>query len=168
METSLLQKKVCLLGSFGVGKTSLIRRFVNDMFDEKYLSTIGVTISRKQVMNLNMVIWDLAGGDDFNGKHTSYLQGASGAFLVCDVTRNETFEFTKIYHEKMGSIVPNAKTILIGNKIDLVESVEEATEKVVDLANQLNTPYFLTSAKTGEQVESSFQALAELLLKQTA
>ena len=88
---SAVQKKVCLLGDFAVGKTSLIRRYVEDRFDDKYLSTIGVKISRKIVQRpdyaLTLLIWDLAGGDDINQLSRRYLLGAVGAILVCDLTR---------------------------------------------------------------------------------
>jgi len=90
---TLIQKKVCLLGDFSVGKTSLSERFVYDRFSGRYLSTIGVKISRKPIniskdIMLNMLIWDLAGSEEFSGVQSSYLQGAQGAILVCDLTRS--------------------------------------------------------------------------------
>ena len=170
MNTIILKKKICLLGSFAVGKTSLVRRFVDNSFDEKYLSTVGVTISRKEVQvkqntAVNMVIWDLAGADKFNGKHTSYLQGAAGAFLVCDLSRKETFSYIKKYQERIESISPNIKLIIIGNKVDLIASPQNAERELAQLADEINASYFLTSAKEGTNVEGGFHTLAEALVE---
>ena len=93
-----LSKKVCLLGDFAVGKTSLVRRLVHDMFDDRYISTIGVKVSRKtitiardqDIIDLSIILWDLAGSEEFNHMRASYLRGASGLFLVADVTRPAT------------------------------------------------------------------------------
>ena len=90
----IVQKKICMLGSFSVGKTSLVRQFVEGQFTDKYLSTIGVKVSRKTVerpqSQLKFLIWDLAGGDDFTQVGNNYLRGAKGALIVCDLTRAET------------------------------------------------------------------------------
>ncbi|MCP5099231.1 MAG: GTP-binding protein, partial [Chloroflexi bacterium] len=92
----VVQKKICLLGDFAVGKTSLIRQYVEGKFDDRYLSTIGVKISRKTLkrdaMTLNLLIWDLAGGDNQNQIQATYLRGAVGALMVCDLTRTETID----------------------------------------------------------------------------
>lgn len=169
MVNTVYQKKICLLGNFAVGKTSLVRRFVYNLFEEKYISTIGVTISRKQVLikqaMINMVIWDLAGNDEFNGKHTSYLQGAAGAILVCDLTRPDTFEIIDFYREKMNSISPGAKLSIIGNKLDAVTSLENLEPNLALLAKASNAPYFLTSAKAGTNVEEVFRTLANQLIE---
>ena len=93
-----ISKKVCLLGDFAVGKTSLVRRFVLNIFEDRYLSTIGVKVSRKTVVTpgpgdlieLTLMLWDLAGSEEFDQVRASYLRGASGAVLVCDLTRPET------------------------------------------------------------------------------
>lgn len=95
-----LSKKVCLLGDFAVGKTSLVRRFVHDYFDDQYLSTIGVKVSRKtiniaqgeQIVELTMMLWDLAGSEEFTHLRASYLRGAAGVLLVGDLTRPLTFD----------------------------------------------------------------------------
>lgn len=169
MENTVIQKKICLLGSFAVGKTSLVRRFVYNLFDEKYLSTIGVSISRKQVQvlsdtTISMVIWDLAGGDTFTGRDASYLQGSSGAFLVCDLTRRDTFHFVLDYQERLKSVSPQAGTVILANKADLVPSLEEAESEIAGMAGQIGSPYFLTSAKNGANVDAGFQALAHRLI----
>lgn len=92
----VVQRKVCLLGDFAVGKTSLVRRFVDNRFDDKYLSSIGVKVSRKTLNRsdhtLNLLIWDLVGGNEFSRREIGYLVGAAGALLVCDLTRLETVD----------------------------------------------------------------------------
>lgn len=173
MEITIIQKKVCLLGSFAVGKTSLVRRFVYNSFEEKYLSTIGVAISRKQTrVNegriVSMIIWDLAGSDEFNGKHVSYLQGAAGALLVCDLARADTFAIIQEYHAKLKSVSPEASIVLIGNKTDIVVVSEESEAQIARLAMQFNAPYLFTSAKTGVNVEECFQVLAEQMINTSA
>lgn len=86
----VVQKKVCLLGDFAVGKTSLVRRFVEGHFEDKYLSTIGVKVARKSLdrdeTKLNLLIWDLVGGNEFSRSETGYLLGTAGALVVCDLT----------------------------------------------------------------------------------
>ncbi|MFO3797322.1 MAG: Rab family GTPase [Anaerolineales bacterium] len=166
---TIIQRKVCLLGDFGVGKTSLVRRFVEGRFDEKYLSTIGVQISRRVVTldheeKINLVIWDVSGGEEFNGKEISYLQGASGALLVCDLTRKTTLVSLPKYVKAMRAIAPSAKFVLLANKSDLVSQFEMGADEIASMASQIDCPWFITSAKTGEQVEEAFTKLAQALI----
>ncbi len=160
----VIQKKVCLLGDFAVGKTSLIRRFVEGTFDDKYLSTIGVKISRKPLQRdnyvLNMLVWDLAGGDDFSKMESSYLRGASAALIVCDLTRPETVPALTHYLEQMRRFNPDAALIFAGNKADLVEEQRVDSAELANLSTQWNVPLFMTSAKTGQHVEDCFEQLA--------
>ena len=125
-----LSKKVCLLGDFAVGKTSLVRRFVYDLFDEKYISTIGVKVSRKTVavptedgavVELTMMLWDLAGSEDFSRIRSSYMRGASGAILVCDLTRPDTLLSLDGYLADLRLVSPDAMIILVANKGDSPE-----------------------------------------------
>jgi small GTP-binding protein len=164
---SVLQKKVCLLGEFAVGKTSLIRRYVEGRFDDKYLSTIGVKISRKPLTRaqhmLNLIIWDLAGSDDFDGTHTNYLRGAAGALIVCDLTRRETLSGFQRYAEQVYAINPKAALVLVGNKLDLAAERTVSDEDMQAVSTALACSYCLTSAKSGEQVEAAFENLAERL-----
>jgi small GTP-binding protein len=162
-----VQKKICLLGEFAVGKTSLVRQFVEGQFNDRYLSTIGVKISRKVVEreygHLNFLLWDLAGGDNYVKQAASYLKGASGALIVCDLTRAETLAGLFRYSEQLYAVNKDAKIIIAGNKIDLVEERMIEDSDLQDVASKLNAHYFCTSAKTGEQVEEAFTKMAELL-----
>ena len=167
-----ISKKVCLLGDFAVGKTSLVRRFVYDIFDEKYISTIGVKVSRKTVavplddgvvVELTMMLWDLAGSEDFGQMRGSYLRGSSGAILVCDLTRPETLISLDGYMTDLRKINPEAMIVVVANKNDsrehrlLLHQVEEG-------AANLGAKCFVTSARTGENVEDMFRYLGRVLI----
>ena len=164
---ALIQKKICLLGEFAVGKTSLIRQFTEGNFDDKYLSTIGVKLSRKSLQRtdhtLNFIIWDLAGGDDFTKQSASYLRGAVGAIIVCDLTRPNTLNFLPRYMEQVRAVNPNALFVLACNKADLVTERSISDDELKTAVSQSNTPYLLTSAKTGENVDATFDLLATLI-----
>lgn len=169
MNKTIVQKKVCILGDFSVGKTSLVRRYVEGRFDEKYISTIGVQISRRIVdvgedEKVSLVIWDVAGSEEFNGKHLSYLQGSSAALLVCDLTRKTTLVSLRKYVTTMRAVAPQAYFVLLANKNDLTEQFELTQEEVASLAGELECSWFLTSAKTGEFVEEAFTTLAKALM----
>lgn len=170
MENTVIQKKICMLGDFAVGKTSLVRHFVYSIFDEKYLSTIGVVISQKRVQVtdsrfVQMIVWDLSGSEEFNGHRETYLKGAAGAFFVCDLTREKTFPLLARYRERLGNVSPNAAFIVLGNKSDLVaDALQDSEQRVARLAEDLKCPYFITSAKTGLNVEQGFYALAQKMI----
>lgn len=171
MNTKLSQK-ICLLGDFAVGKTSLMRRFVYDRFDDKYISTIGVKVSRKtivipcadEVTELTMMLWDLAGSEEFSQMRASYLRGAAGAILVCDLTRPETLNNLPGYMDSLHQVDPGAKCVMVANKNDLVEQHKLTVSQVDAMATKLNMPVFFTSAKTGAEVESLFRRLGLSLL----
>lgn len=160
-----IQKKICLLGDFAVGKTSLVRRFVEGRFDDKYLSTIGVKISRRSLARpngtMNLLVWDLAGSEEF--KESSYLQGTAGALIVCDVTRRSTLETLKNYAMYLHQITVGVPLVFIGNKMDLVDQHAIKESELQAVAAGFGCPFILTSAKTGNQVEVAFQMLAEQL-----
>lgn len=160
-------KKICLLGEFSVGKTSLIRRFVTGRFDDNYLSTIGAKVSRKTVeterSTFDFFIWDLAGGKDFEHVMQSYLNGAAGALIVCDLSRQETLgaltRFAKLLKAKNDAIA----LLFVGNKQDLVEERQIDEAEISAVAAQFDAPYILTSAKNNENVLDAFHRLAEQL-----
>ncbi|MCB0195114.1 MAG: GTP-binding protein [Anaerolineae bacterium] len=168
-----INKKVCLLGDFAVGKTSLVRRFVYNMFDDKYISSIGVKVSRKTVQipqanaftSLTMMLWDLAGSERFDQVKSSYIRGTSGAILVCDLTRPETLANLHIYIEDLQYASPDARLIIAANKSDLVNEQQIALTEVEKITIRYEASYYLTSAKTGSGVENVFRHLARLLLE---
>jgi small GTP-binding protein len=169
---AVLSKKVCLLGDFAVGKTSLVRRFVYDRFDDRYITTIGVKVSRKTVavvraygiVELTMMLWDLAGSEEFDRVRASYLRGSAGAVLVCDLTRPETLDSLRAYQEDLFSINPEAQLVLAANKRDLTEQQRLSTAQIEAFAAELNIPHTLTSAKTGDEVEQLFRQLGDLMV----
>jgi small GTP-binding protein len=172
MATSKVSKKICLVGDFSVGKTSLVRRFVHDLFEDKYISTIGVKVSRKEVIvprgdgeaHVTMMLWDLAGSEEFDHVQASYMRGATGAVLVCDLTRSETLASLQAYARDLRGINPNIRFAVAANKCDLTERQQITPEQVAQAAAELDAPHYLTSAKTGDDVETLFHHLGRLLM----
>ena len=167
-----LSKKVALLGDFAVGKTSLIQRFVYDRFDERYKTTIGVKVSRKSLMYTHkaesvevvMMVWDLAGHEDFQSVQTRYLGGTTGAILVCDLTRAATLDTLTQQTDTLRQTSPDIHLVLAANKMDLTAEQQVAEADLAMRAADLSIPYYLTSAKTGQHVEDLFRQLGQLLL----
>jgi small GTP-binding protein len=169
-----LSKKVCLLGDMSVGKTSLVRRYVEERFDDKYLSTLGVKVSRKEVdiqspqglTRLTILLWDLAGGlgNDAATLAPSYLRGAAGAVLVCDLTRAGTLDSVLSYARQLHAVSPSAVLLLAANKEDLADRHQVTSADVAQVAQALNTVSVPTSAKTGAGVETLFLTLGRLLV----
>ncbi len=157
-------KKVVILGHFGVGKTSLIRRFVSDQFSDQYRVTIGVHISKKVVHltdedSVSLILWDLEGTDRLDQIREAYLLGTHGVIFVFDINRPSTFQNLKEDLEIVKSKIHDRPTVVIGNKKDLVPE-----EEVSSLLEEHHIPYdYLTSAKTGETVEEAFLHLASIL-----
>jgi small GTP-binding protein len=166
-----LKMKVCLLGDTAVGKTSLVRRFLDNVFENGCAGTIGFKVNRKvvivtarsDVVELAMMIWDLAESEDFDQVCTSYLRGAAGAVLVCDMTRPKTLENLRVYAANMSRINPHARFVVAANKDDLITTPGLAEKQLQALAAELQATYFLTSAKTGEAVEALFRELGRTL-----
>jgi len=167
-----IQKKVCLLGEFAVGKTSLIRRYVEGKFDDKYLSTIGTKISRKTITfnqelqdtELTLLIWDLAGGEKFDRMMSNYYRGGAGAIIVCDLTRQETLDVVLRYARDFWSVNPGTPLVVVGNKVDLTEELAITPEQLAAAAAECRAPHFTSSAKTGQNVETIFQVLGQTIL----
>lgn len=163
----MIQKKVCMVGVFATGKTSLVRRFVHAKFSDKYLSTVGVKIDRKPVtvgdQAVNLLLWDLEGRDDTQDIQTSYLRGAAGVIYVVDGTRRETL--TQVYdlRDVVQATTGPTPEILALNKADLAEGWIVTQDDREALA-RLPWGVFDTSAKTGDGVEDAFQRLAAALV----
>ncbi|MCA9973440.1 MAG: GTP-binding protein [Anaerolineales bacterium] len=150
-----------------MGKTSLVRRFVEGRFDDKYLSTIGVKVSRKvlgrETHQLNLLVWDLVGGNDFSWRETGYLIGTAGALVVCDLTRIETLQALDRYTHHLRTVNPRVALLFVGNKLDLSAERQVSDDELMMAAARLGGRYLLTSAKTGTGVEAAFAALADLI-----
>lgn len=159
----MIQKKVCMLGAYAVGKTSLVSRFVKSLFSDKYHTTVGVKVDKKVVAvgeeQVNLLLWDIYGEDDFQKLRTSYLRGSSGYVLVVDGTRRETLEKAVILQSRAHEMLAGVPFVLMLNKADLVDKWEVDDSAVEDLVGE-GWPTFRTSAKTGEGVEQAFLALA--------
>jgi small GTP-binding protein len=175
--TSTISKKICMLGDFSVGKTSLIRRFVDRQFSDQYLSTVGVKISRKTVecqlteqqkqVNLQLLIWDLEGNTKFKAITPTYLQGATTAVVVADVNRQVTIDHISDHIQCFLSVNPKGFVIVALNKSDLLEKDE--MENIFDFISFKNQDkvmaIYATSAKTGLYVDEIFQKLAYQMIQ---
>jgi small GTP-binding protein len=163
----MLHKKICMLGSFSVGKTSLILRFVESIFSDRYLTTVGVIIDKKVIsvdgQDVTLMLWDLYGEDEYQKIRMSYLRGASGYLLVADGTRLATLEKTLAIKEEAEKNFGPTPFIVALNKCDLAEDWEITPEREAELAGGA-WKVVRTSAKTGEGVELAFQSLIKAML----
>jgi small GTP-binding protein len=166
--SSDLKKKVCLVGAFAVGKTSLVRQFVDSIFSEKYLTTVGVKIDKKQLVvqgrAMDLIIWDLHGEDDFQSVRMSYLRGASGCIYVADGTRRSTLDTAMMLHHRVEAAIGPTPAILALNKCDL-EDLWEIDPVAIPAQGATGFSIFQTSAKTGQSVEAVFETLAAMMLE---
>ena len=159
--------KLIMCGDYSVGKTSLIRRYVENKFVETYISTLGVDITKKEVelgeeCAVNFVIWDIAGQRAAIQQHRArFYGGANAAFVVYDKTRLDSFENITFWMNDIKASVPDAiPIILIGNKCDLTFDEKVTTDMVAARAEELGFHFIETSAKTGENVTEAFTYLA--------
>ena len=163
----MIQKKICMLGAFAVGKTSLVSRFVRSIFSEKYHTTVGVKIDKKSMaldgQEINLLLWDLHGEDAFQRVRTSYLRGSSGYLLVADGTRRSTLDTAHVLQERAEEAIGTVPFILLVNKADLVDEWEMDDGALEELATG-GWEVMKTSAKTGEGVEDAFLTLTKKML----
>lgn len=163
----MIQKKICLLGAYAVGKTSLIRRYVQSVFDEKYISTIGVKVDKKSLTifdrEMQLLIWDIQGKESTQVVPESYLRGMAGCLFVMDGTRKETLGSLQALKRQVQAVVGAVPFVVLINKLDLYSQWGITQEEVAQLVDQ-QFPVLRTSAKTGEQVEQAFQLLAQEFL----
>lgn len=153
----MLKKKICMVGDFSVGKTSLTQKFVNNVFSEKYLTTIGVKIDTAIVNNTKLIVWDVAGRDSLSPINASYLVGANGIVLVCDGTRKSTVRDIKDIWQIVSKRIGNVPVVVALNKADLDDW--HIDDQHVNYFKEQGWQTFETSAKDGQNVESLFQAL---------
>lgn len=158
----MISKKVIITGNFGVGKTSVFRRFIENVFSEKYLTTIGVKVDKKTVdidgRQISLIIWDIAGEVRQDKVPTAYFLNANAIIYVFDVTRPATYKYREEDIQFLKKLVPGSLVRTVGNKKDLL------TQEMEFSFIQEVKPDFLTSAKTGENIEELFNDIAKELL----
>ncbi|MHA2180792.1 MAG: Rab family GTPase [Promethearchaeota archaeon] len=169
----MIKFKIIIVGPSAVGKTSILNRFVNNEFALKYKLTIGVDFLSKKVeldpsQPVKLHIWDIGGQERFKFLHRSFYEGASGALLVFDLSRQNTFPTMKTWLSEMHSIMTkNIPKVIIGNKADLIPEIGESIDRSVveHYAQTEDCAYIYTSAKTGENVEHAFMELTKRMIK---
>jgi len=165
----MLQKKICLLGTSGVGKTSLIARFVDNSFSDRYLTSVGVAIKKKTVQidgtEVVLTIWDLAGDDKFQSLESSYLRGTSGILMVADGTRSVTLDHVLELRTRHADILDHIPSILLLlNKADL-ELEWQIDQARMDALVASGFTIIKTSAKEGTGVQEAFLQLAQRMVE---
>ncbi len=172
-----MKRKICLLGEGGVGKTSLIKRYVFDQFSDGYLITIGTKVTKKELkikdpttqedIGVTMLIWDIMGQKGFREiLRDAYFYGAQGAIAVCDITRKDTLDELEGWISSLFSVSKNVPLVFIGNKVDLVDQAELTFKDVRAFASNYEDPtVFLSSAKNGINVNLAFKTLAEKIVR---
>jgi small GTP-binding protein len=180
----LVRKKIVLLGDNAVGKTSLIRRYVFDQFDDSYIATIGSKVTmkelklrwRKRNIKIQLMIWDIIGREGYYGLHSRTFVGVNGAILVADLTRRETLEnLERFWIPFLFKVVENVPLVFVCNKSDLKDEYEFELKDLREIASRYYEdlkgvlpkklkPYYSTSAKTGRNVEKTFESQSHLVL----
>ena len=174
MATKRLKSKVCLVGEKAVGKTSLVCRFVMNMFDEQYITTIGTRVSKKEVrvsmpernltVDVDLMIWDIMGEKGFRELlKDAYFYGANGILAVADLTRRRTLDDLDDWIDGVEQVVGKVPILLAVNKTDLSSTAQFQERDVAQFAKAYDSEFFLTSAKTGQKVEAVFARLATLV-----
>jgi small GTP-binding protein len=160
----MIQKKVCMLGTFAVGKTSLVRRFVESIYSDKYHTTVGVKIDKKMVpvngSELMLVLWDIEGTESEHEMRTSYLRGAGGYLLVADGTRQDTLYKAIALQERVKETIGAVPFLLLMNKADLTDEWS-ISERETTALHEKGWEVIQTSAKSGFGVENAFHSLAK-------
>jgi small GTP-binding protein len=171
--------KMCIYGEGAVGKTCLIRRYVDNSFDEKYLMTIGTNISKKKVIlihpqqkdvgvEVSLQIWDIMGQMGFSDLlKKKHFEGAKGAIGVCDITRRSTLEDLEFWTDSLLQTVGKIPVIFLANKCDLANQHKFGEKELSALAQKYGAVWGFTSARTGENVEKTFNVLAQAMVMTT-
>ncbi len=158
----VLQQKICMIGAPGVGKTCLVRRFVHGIFDDSYMSTIGVKIDKRLIKlptaEVHAMLWDIQGDTELGTLQSRYLQGAAGYILVFDSTRPKTYTDAQTMQSQIPETIPY---VVLANKSDLA-IWEHKTKDFHSAVTKVHT-----SAKTGSGVEEAISILAHALVNNT-
>jgi len=166
-------KKIGLVGDSGVGKTSLIRRFVIDVFDDKYVATIGTKVSKRDVefkypdktVYLTLMIWDILGQKDYKKMRTQGMSGSHGVVLVGDTSRPETVESIEdFWLPELWETLGNLPMVFVANKYDVEGKNSPASQKMTQIGEKTEMPVIFTSAKTGHNVELLFRKIGEMMI----
>ena len=175
-EVQRIKTKVCLVGEAAVGKTSLVRRYVQDEFDDRYITTLGAKVSKKELsypldngseVHMDMTIWDIMGEKGFRDLlKEAFFHGAKGTLAVCDLTRYSTLKELDDWVQGVFNVVGEVPVVLAINKIDLKDEVMilYGDKEIEQTARAFAAPYYYTSAKSGEKVETAFRRLGSQVL----
>ena len=167
-----VKAKVCLVGDVAVGKTSLIKRFVQDEFDDRYIATVGTKVTKKTVemmwrgapATLDLMVWDIMGEKGFRALlRDAYFEGSHGVIAVCDLTRKDTFYDLNNWVQMIRKQVGNVPLVFLGNKMDLGERLVVTEDELARMGAIHNASQFLASAKTGAGVNEAFKVLADAI-----
>ena len=171
IEARRMKAKVCLVGEHAVGKTSLIRRFVLDEFDDRYIVTLGAKVSKKELrlqtpdgspIQIDVTIWDIMGSKGFRELlREAYFHGAQGILAICDITRYDTLEDLDSWVESVFRTVGEVPVVFAVNKADLRDQAAFGEEQIRSATEGFDSPFYYTSARTGENVEALFRSLAD-------
>ena len=165
----MIQKKICMVGAFATGKTSLVAQFVKGIYSEKYHTTIGVKIDKKIVglggRALSMMLWDIHGEDEFQNVRMSYLRGAAGYLLVVDGTRRASLDIAFNLRARVIEEIGHLPYVLVLNKFDLWDTWEITVDEIRALQKE-NYPVLRSSAKTGLGVEDCFLQLSRSIVQE--
>jgi small GTP-binding protein len=165
----MIKKKICLIGAFAVGKTSLVKQYIHSIFSERYHTTVGVKIDKKSMnvgdRSVTLIIWDIHGEDDFQSVRMSYLRGASGCLYVVDGTRKATLDVALDLQKRVEQAIGPVPSILAINKYD-IDAQWEIDDQTMESLRRKPFHIIHTSAKTGHRVESAFVELAKRMLKE--
>ena len=172
----LMKCKVVLIGDYAVGKTSLIQRFVFDVFRDNYLTTIGVKVTKKDVTvalakenaEVSLLLWDIAGDDGFSKVSPEYMRGAAGGIMVSDVTRPETVRNMQHHVAAMRAVCPEAEFVFALNKSDIADPnsirIDDVVTQFADTISSAHENWFVTSAKENSNVDALFTYLASKII----
>ena len=174
-EMQRIKTKVCLVGEAAVGKTSLIRRFVQDDFEDRYITTLGAKVSKREIVfdmpdrkqiQMDITIWDIMGEKGFRELlKDAFFYGANGILAVADLTRRRTLDDLDDWIDSVEQVVGKVPILIVVNKVDLTSNARFQERDVAQFAKAYGAEFFLTSAKTGDQVETAFARLGALVVE---